>query len=363
LVFGGIGHAQETGATPYGLSFGSPDTFAEFHGFVYFESFDFQKDGKGTDAGGPGTSSLDLHNFYFNALAKIRKNVTAFADIVYEHGGTEMALFRASIDWSLHPEYLTLRVGKFYSPFGLEMREFHAPVRRLVSRPLMMSALLFNEWTEAGVNAYGQIKSKPVGFTYDIALVNGPGGDTIDSATGLPILIANSENARQNMDNNSNKDLIARVSVPAELGSGLAEIGASWAGGRYSSTNAPEKLDFSLMGVDAQFKMAGSDLRGEYVKRKADAPAGTTVDSKSYYVQASYRAFFNQEGLNYLEPVIRYDYLDPNEDIQDDETTRIVLGFNYSPYPHFVIRLEYQNNDEKPQLENNGFFLGAVVDF
>ncbi|MBI3811818.1 MAG: hypothetical protein HY283_06400 [Nitrospirae bacterium] len=357
------GYAQVMGVK--GLQYGSPDSFAEFHGFISLEFMDFQKDGpSGNEVGAPGTSTFDLHNFYFNAIAKVRQNVTIFGEVEYEHGGGEINLDRAFIDWGLAEDYLSVRLGKFYSPFGLDLRDYQAPTRKLVSRPLMADALLFNEWTEVGINAYGQIKPRPVGFTYDIALVNGPGD--VDK-NGMPLLASDllSEQSRQNRDNNSSKDIVGRISVPVDLGAGTVELGGSWGGGRYSSKGAPENLDFSLTGVDAEFRMAGVLLRSEYVKRKADFPGNVTVNSKSYYVQASYRVGFNQNGLNYLEPVVRYDSLDPDTGISKNEMTETSFGLNYSPYAHMVIRSEYQFNSEKqtPHLKNNGYLLQAVVDF
>ncbi|MBI3610103.1 MAG: hypothetical protein HY204_05295 [Nitrospirae bacterium] len=377
LAFGsGIGYAAETSKVS-GLQYGSPDTFAEFHGFINLEYFDFQKDGQSDEVGGPGTSTFDLHNFYFNSLAKIRQNLTVLSEVEYEHGGSgEITLDRGFLDWNLAADYLSLRLGKFYSPFGLEIRDYQAPIRKLISRPLMTDALLFTEWTEVGVNAYGRIKPDPVGLTYEVAVVNGPGDK---DKNGNPIdFLTQGEAARQDRDNNSSRDVIARVSVPFQLDESLIEIGGSYSGGRYSATDAPEKLNFSLMGGDLQVQAAGLVLRGEYVKRKADVPGPVTgkvkVDSKSYYVQGSYRLNFNEEGLNYLEPVIRYDYLDPDTDTKKkkDETTQIALGIGYSPYPHFVMRAEYQINNRKndpttavdeSKYHLNGYLLQAVVDF
>ena len=338
--------AQE--APPGPIAYGSPESFAEFHGFVSLEYINLRG----------GAKTFDLHEFYFNAIAKIRKNVTILAEIEYEHGGEEIRLDRAFLDWQLAGRGLNLRLGKFYAPFGIEIREYQAPVRRLVSRPLMASALLFNEWSEVGVNVYGDVGDR-VRLEYDVAVVNGPGA-TDGDGDGIPDLIEDGEEARQNRDNNSNPTVIGRLS--ARFPGGLA-TGFSYAEGRYSDAGAP-KLDFSLVGLDARFTKKGLDLRGEWARRAVDlvAPA-RKIRSSGYYVQGAYRHVVKGRGVEYIEAVVRYDHLDPGDAVRDDETERVALGLNYSPYPHMVVRSEYQFNRESPTKRNDGVLLHVVVDF
>src|SRR4029079_3967143 len=162
----------------YGIQYGSPDTFAEFHGFVNLEFYKF----------GDDVSTFDLHNFYFNAIARVRKNVTAFGEVEYEHGfygdPPNWKLDRACIYWQVLPG-LAFRIGKFYSPFGLEIRNYQAPVRRLVSRPLFPDELVYDEWTEVGLGAYGVLGGRRLKVTYDVAVTNGPNSLTAEGTQGL----------------------------------------------------------------------------------------------------------------------------------------------------------------------------------
>src|SRR3990172_573844 len=352
LLGSNLGYAQETTMTPYGILYGSPDTFAEFHGFVTLTYFDFEKDGLRTP---DGHSTFDQHYFYFNAIAKVRENVTVLGEVEYEHGGEEIKVDRAFIDWRLHDEHLSLRLGKFYAPFGLELREYQYPVRKMTSRPLLARNLLFNEWTDTGVSAYGRVGTPEIAVTYDLAVVNGPNGDDdgddddvipeiLEVGTGDNPNLGGGGDARQNRDNNNGRTVSGRIGVPVTHGPHRVEVGVSYAGGRYSDTGTPE-LDFTLTGVDANFRMMGLDVRGEWVARNIEADPDNEIDSSSYYLQASYKMNFNQDGLNYIEPVVRYDYLEPDDDTDDDERTRVTLGLNYSPYPHFKLLTERQIND------------------
>ncbi|HEY5594019.1 MAG TPA: porin [Nitrospiria bacterium] len=377
LLFGGnLGHAQETAMTAHGLLYGSPESFAEFHGFVTLTYYDFEEDGTRD-----GDSTFDQHYFYFNAIAKIRQNVTVFGEVEYEHGGEEFFLDRAFIEWSLRGEQLNLQLGKFYSPFGLELREYQYPVRKMTSRPLMMRNLLFNEWGETGLNLYGRLGSPAVSVDYAVAVVNGPNGDdTEDPANGIPEIlevgmgdnpnVGGTGDARQNRDNNNGRTVVGRLSANI---SGGAAVGVSYGEGRYSDTGSPDR-GFTLTGVHANYRMKGLDVRGEWVSRKADVPAtlvgapGFPDDemvSSSYYVQASYKFRIGKEGLEYIEPVVRYDALEPDKDVDDDERTRTTIGINYAPYPQFKFMAEWQMNEEKsnPDLNDDGVMISATVDF
>ncbi len=362
--------AEEGPRSAEGLTYGSGGTYAEFHGFVNLEYHDFQRGGEGTPEGGAGVSSFDQHNFYFAAVARVRQNVTVFGELEYEHGGKEIKVDRAFLDLNVIKPYLNFRLGKIYAPFGLEIREYQAPVRRLVSRPLITDAFMFEEWTDVGANLYGEAPLGALGLTYDIALVNGPGAADPD-ADGIPNILQRNESAEalQTRDNNSNRTVVGRVSVPVRAVG--FEVGGSYAAGRYSDAAATEDLDWSQYGLDADFHLAGLDLRGEYVARRADVPAanqavlgGATFKGSGYYVQAAYRWRVDGPNLYYLEPVVRYDMLDPNRSLDDDELSQWAAGLNYAPWPHVVFRAEYQTTREAgPRVDNNGYLASAVVDF
>ena len=379
IAWGGTVLAQTTPGKVTGILYGSPDTFAEFHGFVSLTYYDFEEEGTRD-----GDSTFDQHYFYFNAIAKIRQNVTVFGEVEYEHGGEEFFVDRAFIDWSLRGEQLNLQLGKFYSPFGLELGEYQYPVRKMTSRPLMMRNLLFNEWGETGLNLYGRLGNPTVSVDYAVAVVNGPGEDAdgdgfpeileVGDGFGANPNVGGTGDARQNRDNNNSRTVIGRLNANIPGG---AAVGVSYGDGRYSDTGSPD-LGFTLTGVHANYRMMGLDIRGEWVSRTADVPAalvGTTTSfpddemaSDSYYVQASYKFQIGKEGLEYVEPVVRYDALEPDKDVKKNELTRTTIGINYAPYPHFKFMAEWQMNEEEtppgtPDKKDDGFMVSATVDF
>lgn len=352
----------------YGIKFGTAGTFAEFHGFLNARYFDFEKDSdQGLDN---GVSTLDVHNLYIAALAKVHPRVSIFGEVEYEHtggikagesGGVEIRIDRAFIDWKVVDQYLTLRIGTFNPPFGYELAEYVAPIRKFESRPIYVEEIIFHEWVDTGLWGRGQLKSPLGGILYDLSVLNGP-----DSLKG--------EDGRQNRDNNSDRTVLGRIALAPNIGeAGYSEVGFSYTKGKY---DAAAQKEFKMIGVDARVQLMGLDLRGEYAKRSGDDEGAVRADEKGYYVQASYKILQGRTLINYLEPKIRYDQSEVDKDTggknkiektqltEDDEFSRITVGINWSPYPHFLFKTEYQFIDEdKADLDNDGFMISAVVDF
>lgn len=60
-----------------------------------------------------------------------------------------------------------------------------------------------------------------------------------------------------------------------------------------------------------------------------------------------------------LEAIIRYDRLDPNKDLTDDEISHLILGFEFQPYSFIEIRPQYRFIIENPSIKNDA----VVVQF
>ena len=356
LILPSISSAQEE---IYGIKFGTAGTFAEFHGFLNARYFDFEKD---SDQGrNDGTSTLDVHNLYIAALAKVHPRVSIFGEIEYEHTGKEgnMDIFvdRAFIDWRMIDQYLTLRIGSFNPPVGYELAEYVAPVRKFESRPIFVAETLFDEWVDTGVWGRGQIKTPAAGILYDLSVLNGPEGLT--------------KGDQQNRDKNSDRTFVGRIGLAPNIGDlGYTEVGVSYVKGKY---DLAAKKEFKVFDVDARVQMMGLDIRGEYAKRSGDDDGNVQADSTGWYLQASYKMLQGRNLINYIEPKIRYDVSDVDsagsKTIEknlpaDDEFSRWTVGINWSPYPHFLFKTEYQFiGEDKANLDNNGFMISAVVDF
>lgn len=354
--------AQELPKEIPGLGYGNPETFAEFHGFLTLDYRDFGRDGEWG-----GKPTFDQSDFYFNSIAQIRQNLMVFGEVEYKHGGERFKLDRAFLEWKIAGG-LTLDLGKFYAPFGLEIQGYHSPVRKLVTRPFIADDLLYNEWAEVGFKVSGGSDSL-LPFTYSLAMVNGPKGLREEDLT--------------NRNSNSEMFFVGRVALTPHR---MLHLGASYGAGTYD--DAREK-DLRLIGIEALFRWAGLDLRGEWVRRSGDNqeivertivpgaatgdPAATLVasstlpaDADGYYFQAAYPFLFNLSHLYYVEPVVRYDVRDPDRSAKNNtDQARLAIGLNLSPYPHLLFRIEYDWVRERygTELKNDAFLAQAVADF
>ena len=58
-----------------------------------------------------------------------------------------------------------------------------------------------------------------------------------------------------------------------------------------------------------------------------------------------------------LEAYVRYDWMDPNVDVSDDEIAHLILGFEYVPYSFIEFRPQYRFLVEEPSVDNNAVVL------
>ena len=58
-----------------------------------------------------------------------------------------------------------------------------------------------------------------------------------------------------------------------------------------------------------------------------------------------------------LEAVVRYDRVDPNIDISNDELQHIIIGLEWFPYSFVEIRPQYRFILENPDISNNAALI------
>ena len=101
---------------------------------------------------------------------------------------------------------------------------------------------------------------------------------------------------------------------------------------------------------------------------------GGNVKQRALYVVGGYKVIEKQFGINFLQPVLRYQWFDPN--VSSDSPTQyrhygkrqaVDIGLNYSPWEHFLVRAAYRWQDVLKGGNGikggNGFTLEVVADF
>lgn len=330
------------------LKYGSEEFFVEIHGFFAHEYFDFQRDGKKD-----GIPTFDNHYLYLFVNPRIRENLWIETELEYEHGGLRIELDRAELFWRL-AESATIYMGKFYAPFGIERERWYPSVNSLISRPMPSRDIAQANWYSVGVGVSGTIPLRLTSaLNYDFAIINGLVGHSHgDLHTGSPSDVVNGEN-------NADKAPVGRIGISPFRG---LEFGASFYTGKYDED---ELYRVTLFGGDVGWKFKDLSLRGEYIWSPVEM-AQRDRDRSGLYIQAAYQLLKEHKYLNYLEFAVRYDTLDPDRDVVNNQDQhRFTLGLNISPYPHFLFKVNYEIATERaaPKVANNGIWIQSVVDF
>jgi len=120
-------------------------------------------------------------------------------------------------------------------------------------------------------------------------------------------------------------------------------------GGSYAAAKIPQAADF--YGGFIGFGYNRFSLLGEF-----DFGKNVIADGQKTNFAMAEAAYVILMGL---EAVVRYDRIDPNTDLENDELQHIIVGFEWFPYSFIEIRPQYRFIIEDPSQKNNS----AVIQF
>ncbi len=216
------------------------------------------------------------------------------------------------------------RLGLMPVPFGYE-------------NPVTSSALITTERSRASQAMIGPFGIDR-GFT---ATYRNPNG--LNLAAG----VFNGQPYTVSRDDNSDKVIAARAGYTLKNG----EIGLSYYTGDAPGATAPADVD--RFGLDAMFKLSNVTILAEYFTGEGDliteTPTNFVVDDgKGGYLTVAYR----KPGTAFM-PYIRFDTLDPQDNVDGDSFNRITGGVSYYLNETSKIQLEFEsiNDDLNPDLD------------
>ncbi|MGR3219290.1 MAG: porin, partial [Candidatus Anammoxibacter sp.] len=272
----------------------------------------------------------------------IFRNLSFTSEVEFEDGFKEFTFEKFEFDWNIFKNLATFKFGKFIYPFGIERLVEDAPFNKLISRPSPFKRIIPGTYSDNGIELYGIIPLiSTIQLKYELALTAGLSGP--------------SRKGEQNFDeNNDSKTIGGRLGLV--LFPGL-EIGSSYSTGKYDD-NERSRLDF--IGFDLAFQKGGFELRGEYIRGNVESSdkIAESFDRDGYYLQMSYKYMPEFNHLRFLEGVVRFDSVDPNDLVTNEsDTDRVSFGINYSPMEHIELKLEYVlENEATENLEKNLLF-------
>lgn len=263
---------------------------------------------------------------------------------VAENGETEVGLEYTTLDLFLNDK-LTLVAGKFLSPIGNFRQNLHPSwINKLPSAPPGFGHDGAAPISELGVQLRGVAPFERGGrLTYAGYVGNGP---KVEAEDGEIHAIEAEGFASDPDDNKVFGGRVSYLPIPQ------LELAVSGAIGDVAVVEYDEVdidgepgRDYTVLGFDASYRIAGFDLRGEYVMQEIDdeqtslAPEGGRWET--WYAQAAYGF-----GQGKWEGVARY--TDFNSPHGDESQEQWALGLNYLLSPSTLIKFGYEFNDGLP---------------
>lgn len=299
----------------------------------------------------------------------------AEVELELEGNETEIDLEYANLSYIVN-DYLTLKGGRFLSPFGTFSERLHPGwINKLPDAPLPFGHDGIAPTSELGLQASGGFPAGPTKFNYAVYVSNGPrlntGADEPDEAGLLHF--------DNNTDINNNKAVGTRIGflpIP-EL-----ELGYSV---QYARVREGGGTDAWLHSVDLGYVRNSPKLRGvvdvkaQWVWSQVDdlvfdtGSGPFTFDNRRNggYVQLAYRpSLMRNKFLQNLEGVCRWDMINnpsgaPAETAFDEN--RWTFGLNYWLGPSTVVKAAYQFGDRSTPGEGsdnvNAILFQAAMGF
>ena len=317
-------------------------------------------------------------NFSPILLWKPHERLIVEAELETELEGTETKINLEYIDASYFlNKYVTIRAGKFLSPFGIYQDRLHPQwINKLPSTPLGFNhdASPIGPTTEVGVDVRGNVPLGSAKMNYSFYLSNGPSLNTSSSE----ISEIGQLNYSSAEDNNKNKSFGGRVGL-LPFSNSSVEIGGSFQvgnvgekGTEYEKIKAKQyALDFTyvnsldflkgMIDVKAQWNWVNVD-QANYISPKDSTTFTFNNKRDAAFVQAAYRPSMTQSKfLKKTELVFRYSGL--NMQTGEVDPAKIILnqytyGINYWYSWRTALKFAYQS-----QKDNNAFYVQLAVGF
>jgi hypothetical protein len=312
-------------------------------------------------------------------LWKPHKNILVEAELETALEGSETSIELGYADVSFFVnKYLTIRTGKFISPFGIFQDRLHPSwINKLPTFPVGTGEdeLGVGPTSEVGVDFRGGVPLGSSKMNYSVFLANGAQliTDPANPSKQGTLTYGNAEAISKKLTVGGRLGLLPLSNSSLELGVSYRNGNVGDANSDYKNVNAQiyaldlsyvKQLDFikGLFDVKAQWNKVNID-QAEYID-PADLTGNTkyTFDNKrsSFFTQGAYRPSMSQSKfLKKTELVFRYAGFNPPDGAKDlEKIKQYTYGINYWFNWRTALKAAYQS-----QKDNNVFFLQVAVGF
>ncbi|MEO9871848.1 outer membrane beta-barrel protein [Ekhidna sp.] len=280
-----------------------------------------------------GSFDADLFDIVLNV--DISSRLRFATDITWEHGtATEEGIGNAAVEYAF-PEYtirnwLKVRVGKMFLPFGI-YNEIHTakPAFLAVKEPLSTNKpdkfgadeRFYPRWA-TGISVLGNFSVNTINFEYNVQVSNGYQENTNPFEE----------------DDNTQKAIAARLLMQPIPG---LKVGFSTYSDRITELDdttgedTGERTKLSSFSTHAEYSVGDFGLEFEYITGKTD-PSDPTDLKKDAFEGMLYYTLKDR-----FTPYFRYEYLDPDKDVEDDTANMLSFGLNTLVDKNYFLKLQY----------------------
>jgi phosphate-selective porin len=287
--------------------------------------------------------------------ARLRLDGDAFPHVTYEvqldadasSGSNPLRLRDANLVFNYHP-WLQLKAGQFKTPFGAEQLttsdRLHSLDRALLDAltPARQLGIMLSSAPDSDVLSRGSTGHK---LDYAVGYFNGNGVN------------------RAGNDNRSGM-AVARIVAAPDAGK---SFGAHFFTSKDAAVTASDQVGLALpgrrngYGFDVHIRQGPLSLRAELAELRFDPePQGEDGRTRrGFYIQPTYQVMKDRVELWY-----RYDYFDPDTDLEDNSDKRWShVGINYFVRGHqYKVQAEYVARRERgTALEDDRFLVQLQV--
>ncbi len=304
-----------------------------------------------------GSFDADLIDLVVNV--DVTSRLRFATDITWEHGtASEDGRGNAAVEYAF-PEYtirnwLKFRVGKMFVPFGI-YNEIHTakPAFLAVKEPLSTNKpdkfgadeRFYPRWA-TGVSFLGNFTLNEIQFEYIVQVSNGEQENTNPFEE----------------DDNEEKAIATRLLIQPTIG---LKIGISTYSDRITELDGlgddtGERTKLSSWSTHAEYQVKDLGLEFEYITGKTD-PSGAGDLKKNALEAMIYYSVGDR-----FTPYVRYEYLEPDTDVDDDTANMISFGLNTEIDDNYFLKLQFNrissgDNNSRFSGVNFSEFQAAVV--
>ena len=247
-----------------------------------------------------------------------------------EVGSRVLLLERLYADWQPRPD-VTLRLGKFLTPFGLWNVVRRAPLTWTIEAPLIAESIFPDHITGAAVGHQNTLG----GWTFDATAYGQATDELVPGASDTVPKYAGG----------------GRLSGGRDIGPVYLEVGASGVGFENAATDKWQ----DGFGTDFACSAFGNFFQAEFSYGRQ--LTGGADPQLGFYVQDAVPLPF--PFTKTLWGVVRIDYLDPDE---GPVVNGQLVGLAYRPLPWLFLKADYQFGNRSTDDLDRGF-MAAVVAF